>query len=121
MGDVRADRFDHARALHAQPRRQGRHRIQARAVIRVDVVESRRVDLHDEVLGARCRVCKVDPLEDLGAADRRKMDEYLTAVRELELRIARAREILNWEPKVDLDDGLERTMLWYRRQLEVAA
>jgi Protein of unknown function (DUF1552) len=30
---------------------------------------------------------------DLGAADRRKMDEYLTAVRELELRIERAREI----------------------------
>jgi len=31
--------------------------------------------------------------KDLGAADRRKMDEYLTAVRELELRIQRAREI----------------------------
>lgn len=31
--------------------------------------------------------------KDLGAADQRKMDEYLTAVRELELRIQRAREI----------------------------
>jgi len=32
--------------------------------------------------------------KDLGAADQRKMDEYLTAVRELELRIERAREII---------------------------
>lgn len=32
---------------------------------------------------------------DLGAADKRKMDEYLTAVRELELRIQKAREIKN--------------------------
>jgi Protein of unknown function (DUF1552) len=30
---------------------------------------------------------------NLGAADQRKMDEYLTAVRELELRIERAREV----------------------------
>ncbi len=35
---------------------------------------------------------------DLGAADKRKMDEYLTAVRELELRIQRAREIKNSAP-----------------------
>jgi hypothetical protein len=32
---------------------------------------------------------------NLGAADKRKMDEYLTAVRELEQRIERAREIKN--------------------------
>jgi len=36
--------------------------------------------------------------KDLGAADQRKMDEYLTAVRELELRIERAREIKNGAP-----------------------
>jgi hypothetical protein len=34
----------------------------------------------------------------LGAADQRKMDEYLTAIRELELRIDRAREIKNAKP-----------------------
>lgn len=34
----------------------------------------------------------------LGSADRRKMDEYLTAVRELELRIERAREVKNSKP-----------------------
>jgi len=33
--------------------------------------------------------------KDLGAADQRKMEEYLTAVRELELRIQRAREVKN--------------------------
>jgi hypothetical protein len=31
----------------------------------------------------------------LGASDKRKMDEYLTAIRELELRIERAREVKN--------------------------
>ena len=34
----------------------------------------------------------------LGAADRRKMDEYLSAVRELELRIDRSREVKNARP-----------------------
>ncbi len=29
--------------------------------------------------------------------------------------ITRAREVLNWEPKVDLDEGLERTIEWYRQ------
>ena len=36
--------------------------------------------------------------KDLGAADQRKMDEYLSAVRELELRIDRAREVKNAAP-----------------------
>src|SRR6185436_2830229 len=35
---------------------------------------------------------------NLGAADQRKMEEYLTAVRELELRIERAREVKNAKP-----------------------
>lgn len=30
--------------------------------------------------------------------------------------IAKAREILDWEPQVDLDEGLERTINWYREQ-----
>ena len=30
--------------------------------------------------------------------------------------ITKAREILRWEPHVDLDDGLERTIDWYREQ-----
>jgi hypothetical protein len=34
----------------------------------------------------------------LGASDQRKMDEYLTAVRELELRIQRAQEVKNAKP-----------------------
>ncbi|HEX3147621.1 MAG TPA: DUF1552 domain-containing protein [Gemmataceae bacterium] len=36
--------------------------------------------------------------KDLGAADQRKMEEYLTAVRELELRIQRAGEVKNAAP-----------------------
>lgn len=27
--------------------------------------------------------------------------------------ISRARQVLNWEPEVDLDEGLERTIAWY--------
>ena len=34
----------------------------------------------------------------LGAADQRKMDEYLTAIRELELRIARSQEVKTAKP-----------------------
>ena len=35
--------------------------------------------------------------------------------------IAKSRELLGWEPLVDLDDGLERTVSWYREQLAVPA
>ena len=31
--------------------------------------------------------------------------------------ITKSRELLNWEPAVDLDDGLELTIAWYREQL----
>ena len=31
--------------------------------------------------------------------------------------IARAREVLGWEPKVDLDAGLERTLAYFRSRL----
>lgn len=31
--------------------------------------------------------------------------------------IGKARDLLGWEPRVDLDEGLERTIDWYREQL----
>ena len=34
--------------------------------------------------------------------------------------ITKAREVLAWEPQVDLDDGLERTLAWYRERASVA-
>ena len=34
--------------------------------------------------------------------------------------ITRAREVLNWEPQVDLDEGLERTIAWYRSKAAAA-
>ena len=34
--------------------------------------------------------------------------------------ITRAREVLNWEPEVDLDEGLERTIAWYRSKAAAA-
>lgn len=34
--------------------------------------------------------------------------------------VKRAREILQWQPKVDLTTGLERTIAWYRQQFSFA-
>jgi UDP-glucose 4-epimerase len=31
--------------------------------------------------------------------------------------ITKSRELLSWEPQVDLDEGLERTLAWYRQRL----
>ena len=41
---------------------------------------------------------------------------------DVELRIPnveKARELLGWQPKVDLDEGLERTIAWYRSRSRV--
>ena len=31
--------------------------------------------------------------------------------------ITKSRELLSWEPQVDLDEGLERTLEWYKSRL----
>jgi nucleoside-diphosphate-sugar epimerase len=31
--------------------------------------------------------------------------------------ISRAREILGWEPSVSLDEGLEKTVAWFRERV----
>ena len=43
---------------------------------------------------------------------------------DVELRIpavGKARELLGWEARIELDDGLERTIAWYRSKLGAAA
>jgi len=43
---------------------------------------------------------------------------------DVELRIPaveKARELLGWEARIELDDGLERTIAWYRSKLAAAA
>ena len=43
---------------------------------------------------------------------------------DVELRIpdiGKARQLLGFEPKVDLEEGLERTIAWYRKQMGVTA
>ncbi|MDQ3823662.1 MAG: NAD-dependent epimerase/dehydratase family protein [Actinomycetota bacterium] len=42
---------------------------------------------------------------------------------DVEMRIPnveKARKVLGWEPKVDLDEGLARTIAWYREQIPAA-
>jgi nucleoside-diphosphate-sugar epimerase len=43
---------------------------------------------------------------------------------DVELRIPnveKARELLGWEPVVELDEGLEKTIAWYRSRLSAVA
>src|SRR5258707_4102990 len=43
---------------------------------------------------------------------------------DVELRIpnvAKAREVLGWEPRVELDEGLEKTIAWYRQKTLLSA
>src|SRR5207247_9806758 len=43
---------------------------------------------------------------------------------DVELRIPnveKAKELLGWEPRVDLDEGLERTIAWYRERALASA
>lgn len=45
------------------------------------------------------------------------------AYSDVEIRIpdiTKAREVLEWEPTVDLDEGLERTLAWYREHVLVS-
>jgi dTDP-glucose 4,6-dehydratase len=40
---------------------------------------------------------------------------------DVELRVpsvTKARELLHWEPRFDLEEGLSETIAWYRRKLE---
>jgi|SRR5262245_8884808 len=57
--------------------------------------------------------------KDLGAADQRKMEEYLTAVRELELRIERSREIksakTSFKPDMVAPTGIPKDMQEHMR------
>jgi nucleoside-diphosphate-sugar epimerase len=36
--------------------------------------------------------------------------------REHAYSVSRARELLGWEPKVDLDEGMRRTEAWFREE-----
>ena len=35
--------------------------------------------------------------------------------------IQKAKEVLDWEPEVDLDEGLDRTVEWYLENLDWAS
>lgn len=58
------------------------------------------------------------------AGDRSKMVFKPIEYSDVEIRIpdvTKSRELLDWEPRVDLDEGLERTMAWYKAQMTVPA
>jgi UDP-glucose 4-epimerase len=67
---------------------------------------------------------------DLASRIRRLTDAAVGIVFEphtsadVELRIPnvkKAREVLGWEPKIELDDGLEKTIAWYRQRQPAVA
>jgi len=55
---------------------------------------------------------------DLGLEVR---DEVANEIREQYLNAAKARQVLDWHPLFSLEDGLRRTIEWYREFLEVSA
>jgi nucleoside-diphosphate-sugar epimerase len=55
-----------------------------------------------------CRIVRVAP-----PLHRRTLDFYRTDV---SYDLAHAREVLHWNPAVGLDEGLKRTLAWYRQQ-----
>jgi len=54
-----------------------------------------------------CRPLGIEP-----PLHRRRLDFYL---KNRAFRIDKARRVLGWEPRVDLDEGITRTLEWYRR------
>jgi CDP-glucose 4,6-dehydratase len=55
---------------------------------------------------------------DLGLEVR---DEVANEIREQYLNAAKARQVLDWRPLFSLEEGLRRTIEWYREFLEVSA
>lgn len=55
-----------------------------------------------------CRPLGIEP-----PLHRRRLDFFL---KHRAFRIDKAREHLGWEPKVDLPEGIEQTLAWYRQQ-----
>ena len=53
-----------------------------------------------------CRPLGVEP-----PLHRRRLDFYL---KNRAFRIDKARRVLGWEPRVDLEQGIEKTLDWYR-------
>jgi nucleoside-diphosphate-sugar epimerase len=54
-----------------------------------------------------CRAFAVEP-----PLHRRRLDFYL---KNRAFRIDKARRVLGWEPEVDLETGITRTLEWYKR------
>ena len=48
-------------------------------------------------------------------------NEVTHEIRRQYLSAAKAREMLGWRPLFSLDDGLQRTIAWYREALETGA
>ena len=46
------------------------------------------------------------------------LNETKGEIRNQYLSAAKAREVLNWHPKIDVDDNLRKTIDWYRTYFE---
>jgi len=82
-------------------------------------LEGRRVDLGSgevvtirELVERLYRIVGVDAAPPFGTLPDRPMEQVRKA------RVEESAELLGWRPEVGLDEGLRRTVDWYRRELE---
>ena len=78
-------------------------------------------------MGNRRAVCTTSPLAlriNRNCCEQSKLVHQEMHYSDVEIRIpdiTKAREVLAWEPKVDLDEGLERTKAWYEAHMALPA
>ncbi len=68
-----------------------------------------------EIVHALCRLMQADDLPP------RILNEARGEIRDQYLSAEKARRLLNWTPRFTLDEGLARTIAWYRAYLNEAA
>jgi nucleoside-diphosphate-sugar epimerase len=79
----------------------------------VDVGSGRRVSIRD-IITRLCNLAGGGIEPSFGAMDDRPDEMMPTA------DIERSAEILGWKPRISLDEGLSRTIEWYRQELKKA-
>jgi CDP-glucose 4,6-dehydratase len=76
---------------------------------------------NEEPLTVRQIVARILAAVGRGDLEPEVRNEASNEIREQFLSSKKAREMLGWKPRLTLDQGLQRTAAWYRKQLEDGA